>query len=264
MAAELLAHGRQDFNQAHWRLDRLVCRRARPPAVMRRFAEAAPGTVSQLKAGSEALIRFAKQKGIPVGRGRGSAAGSLVSYAMEITDIDPLAYGLLSGKYNEGIPEGSRASHDDLAWVKERITSEGIRKVKALMPIAQQMKLTPAQLAGLTITPPANSAADFTITGVATPKRVCTASAIPAASAAGLRSIKPFGPAHVSQCVFEHVYFARPDSYVFGESVNEVRTEFGRRLARESLVPADVVVPIPDSGVCAAVGFAAVNACVNV
>jgi amidophosphoribosyltransferase len=52
------------------------------------------------------------------------------------------------------------------------------------------------------------------------------------------------------------VYFARPDSYVFGESVNEVRTEFGRRLARESGVPADVVVPIPDSGVCAAVGYA--------
>ena len=59
-----------------------------------------------------------------------------------------------------------------------------------------------------------------------------------------------------AQCIFEHVYFARPDSYVFGESVNEVRTELGRRLARESGVPADVVVPIPDSGVCAAVGYA--------
>ena len=76
------------------------------------------------------------------------------------------------------------------------------------------------------------------------------------ASAQGLRSIRPFPPAPRSQCVFEHVYFARPDSYVFGESVNEVRTEFGRRLARESAVPADVIVPIPDSGVCAAVGFA--------
>nr|AAP58589.1 putative amidophosphoribosyl transferase [uncultured Acidobacteriota bacterium] len=72
----------------------------------------------------------------------------------------------------------------------------------------------------------------------------------------GLKSSKPFAPARRSQCVFEHVYFARPDSYVFGESVNEVRTEFGRRLARESGVAADVVVPIPDSGVCAAVGFA--------
>jgi amidophosphoribosyltransferase len=76
------------------------------------------------------------------------------------------------------------------------------------------------------------------------------------ASRHGLKSIKPFAPAPSSQCVFEHVYFARPDSYVFGESVNEVRTDLGRRLARESPVPADVIVPIPDSGVCAAVGFA--------
>jgi amidophosphoribosyltransferase len=70
-----------------------------------------------------------------------------------------------------------------------------------------------------------------------------------------LKSFKPFAPAKASQCIFEHVYFARPDSYVFGESVNEVRTEFGRRLARESGVPADVIVPIPDSGVCAAIGY---------
>src|SRR5678815_3989161 len=71
----------------------------------------------------------------------------------------------------------------------------------------------------------------------------------------GLKSIRPFTPAPKSQCIFEHVYFSRPDSYVFGESVNEVRTEFGRRLARESAVEADVIVPIPDSGVCAAIGF---------
>jgi amidophosphoribosyltransferase len=72
----------------------------------------------------------------------------------------------------------------------------------------------------------------------------------------GLRSVKPFPPAPLSQCVFEHVYFARPDSYVFGRSVNEVRTELGRILAREAPADADVVVPIPDSGVCAAIGFA--------
>jgi amidophosphoribosyltransferase len=72
----------------------------------------------------------------------------------------------------------------------------------------------------------------------------------------GLRSVKPFAPAHVSQCVFEHVYFSRPDSYVFGKSVNEVRTNLGRILAREQFVPADVVVPVPDSGVCAAMGYA--------
>jgi amidophosphoribosyltransferase len=75
------------------------------------------------------------------------------------------------------------------------------------------------------------------------------------ANANGLKSIKPFGTSRRAQCIFEHVYFARPDSYVFGESVNEIRTEFGRRLARESGVEADVVVPIPDSGVCGAIGY---------
>ena len=75
----------------------------------------------------------------------------------------------------------------------------------------------------------------------------------------GLRSIKPFPPSPHSHCVFEHVYFARPDSYVFGRSVNEVRTELGRSLARESPANADVVVPIPDSGVCAAIGYAEVT-----
>src|SRR5947199_519660 len=75
-------------------------------------------------------------------------------------------------------------------------------------------------------------------------------------SAEGMRSIKPFPPAPLAHCIFEHVYFARPDSYVFGTSVNEVRTELGRILAREQPVAADVVVPVPDSGVCAAMGFA--------
>jgi amidophosphoribosyltransferase len=72
----------------------------------------------------------------------------------------------------------------------------------------------------------------------------------------GVRSIKPFPPAPLAHCIFEHVYFARPDSYVFGRSVNEVRTELGRVLAREQPVDADVVVPVPDSGVCAAMGYA--------
>jgi len=75
-------------------------------------------------------------------------------------------------------------------------------------------------------------------------------------SAQGMRSIKPFPPAPLAHCIFEHVYFARPDSYVFGKSVNEVRTELGRILAREQAVGADVVVPVPDSGVCAAMGYA--------
>jgi amidophosphoribosyltransferase len=72
----------------------------------------------------------------------------------------------------------------------------------------------------------------------------------------GTRSIRPFPPAPQAHCIFEHVYFARPDSYVFGKSVNEVRTELGRRLAAEQPADADVVVPVPDSGVCAAIGFA--------
>ena len=61
----------------------------------------------------------------------------------------------------------------------------------------------------------------------------------------GPRSYKPFLPAPSAHCVFEHVYFARPDSYVFGQSVNEVRTNLGRLMARESGVEADVVVPDP-------------------
>jgi amidophosphoribosyltransferase len=59
-----------------------------------------------------------------------------------------------------------------------------------------------------------------------------------------------------SSCIFEHVYFARPDSRIFGRWVQESRDQMGRRLARESGVPADVVVPVPDSGVTAALGYA--------
>lgn len=58
------------------------------------------------------------------------------------------------------------------------------------------------------------------------------------------------------QCVFEHIYFARPDSHLFGQSVYKVRTDIGRTLSKEHPVEADVVVPIPDSGVIAAMGYA--------
>jgi amidophosphoribosyltransferase len=75
-------------------------------------------------------------------------------------------------------------------------------------------------------------------------------------SAAGTRSIRPFPPARLHHCIFEHVYFARPDSVVFGLSVDDVRTSLGRQLARETAVEADIVVPVPDSGVCAAMGYA--------
>ena len=60
----------------------------------------------------------------------------------------------------------------------------------------------------------------------------------------------------LARCVFEHVYFARPDSTVFSQSVYEVRKRAGQVLARETGVPADVVVPVPDSGVPAAIGYA--------
>jgi len=59
-----------------------------------------------------------------------------------------------------------------------------------------------------------------------------------------------------SSCIFEHVYFSRPDSVVFGRSVHASRVALGQQLARESGVPADLVVPVPDSGVTAAMGYA--------
>ncbi len=61
---------------------------------------------------------------------------------------------------------------------------------------------------------------------------------------------------HRAHCVFEHVYFARPDSFVFGRAVQESRENMGRLLARENPVDADLVVPVPDSGVAAALGYA--------
>jgi amidophosphoribosyltransferase len=60
-----------------------------------------------------------------------------------------------------------------------------------------------------------------------------------------------------SSCIFEHVYFSRPDSVVFGRAVQDSREAMGRQLARETAVDADIVVPVPDSGVPAAMGYAA-------
>jgi amidophosphoribosyltransferase len=59
-----------------------------------------------------------------------------------------------------------------------------------------------------------------------------------------------------SSCIFEHVYFSRPDSLVFGRAVQDSREELGRQLAREAPADADIVVPVPDSGVTAAMGYA--------
>ena len=71
----------------------------------------------------------------------------------------------------------------------------------------------------------------------------------------GIKSHKPFPPMAARPCIFEYIYFARPDSTVGGKSVYECRKEFGRQLAKESHVDADVVIPVPDSGVPAAIGY---------
>ena len=72
----------------------------------------------------------------------------------------------------------------------------------------------------------------------------------------GVESLKPFPPVPHAKCIFEYIYFARPDSKLFGHNVYQVRKSLGRQLARESGVEADLVTPVPDSGVPAAMGFA--------
>ena len=73
----------------------------------------------------------------------------------------------------------------------------------------------------------------------------------------GLRSSQALPPQRHSMCLFEHVYFARPDSLIYGRSINESRHKMGRRLAVEQPADADIVVPVPDSGVAASIGYAA-------
>src|SRR6204780_4030413 len=75
-------------------------------------------------------------------------------------------------------------------------------------------------------------------------------------SRSGIESIRFAAPKPLQQCIFEHVYFSRPDSIIFGRSVNTSREALGRLLAQEHPVDADIVVPVPDSGVPAAVGYA--------
>jgi amidophosphoribosyltransferase len=73
----------------------------------------------------------------------------------------------------------------------------------------------------------------------------------------GLHASQPFPPTKLGRCIFEHVYFAKPDSVLFGSSVYETRKEMGRQLAREQPAPgADLVIAVPDSGVPAAIGYA--------
>jgi amidophosphoribosyltransferase len=72
----------------------------------------------------------------------------------------------------------------------------------------------------------------------------------------GMRSLRPFAPAPTRRCIFEYVYFARPDSLLYGRNVYQVRKMQGRALAREAPADADIVVPVPDSGNAAALGYA--------
>ena len=72
----------------------------------------------------------------------------------------------------------------------------------------------------------------------------------------GITSTRPFSPRESRFCIFEYIYFSRPDSVIEGRSVYEVRKNIGRELARTSAVKGDIVVPVPDSGVPAALGFA--------
>lgn len=73
---------------------------------------------------------------------------------------------------------------------------------------------------------------------------------------AGAHSFRPLEPARAAPCAFEHVYFSRPDSRIFGRSVQAVRKRLGARLWREKPADVDLVVPVPDSGMYAAIGYA--------
>ena len=70
-----------------------------------------------------------------------------------------------------------------------------------------------------------------------------------------IKSFKPFNKIKSRPCVFEYIYFARPDSILNGECAYEYRKRLGEELAKESKVNADIVVPVPDSGVPAAIGY---------
>lgn len=75
-------------------------------------------------------------------------------------------------------------------------------------------------------------------------------------NSSGITSYMPFERTIEAACMFEYIYFARPDSYIFGESVNLIRKKMGMELAREAGVEADIVIPVPDSGTPAALGYA--------
>ena len=70
-----------------------------------------------------------------------------------------------------------------------------------------------------------------------------------------INSVKPFAKQKANPCIFEYIYFARPDSIIDGKCAYEYRKDFGKQLAKETDIKADIVVPVPDSGVPAALGY---------
>lgn len=93
----------------------------------------------------------------------------------------------------------------------------------------------------------------------ATFKREIEAGEMVVLDAHGVRSMRPFGPSEPRLCIFEYVYFARPDSRLHGQTVHAARRRMGTILAEEHPVEADVVVPVPESGIPAAQGFSAAS-----
>ncbi len=73
----------------------------------------------------------------------------------------------------------------------------------------------------------------------------------------GVQSLSPFPASSPRQCIFEFIYFARPDSFMFGENVYKIRRQLGVQLAKENPVKTDIVIPVPDSGLAAALGYSA-------
>ena len=96
----------------------------------------------------------------------------------------------------------------------------------------------------------------FDLIGAETVREIGAGEVIVIEKDKGVRVVRQARAEREARCIFEHVYFARPDSVVFGNSVADVRQKFGAQLARECPVDADIVVPVPDSGVFAALGYA--------
>lgn len=96
----------------------------------------------------------------------------------------------------------------------------------------------------------------FDLIGAATIREIRAGEIVAMECPDRLRVVHQFPSTREARCIFEHVYFSRPDSTIFGENVAEARKRFGAQLAREHPVDADVVIPVPDSGVFAALGYA--------